>query len=255
MEVGVNELVLLRCYWVFGVSLVLFFVNALVSRLVSELIFLHLRSEGGGSIVDEEVEILVTCSDLKNGLVNDIKRDFVTTEGDFGLGIEDGVVFAAAKESDTCMDVVLFLVRSQNIFENVFLRSQLNHFLKPGKSGVLVDGTLTGLELAVPHAIAARPMTNTCRQQVTYSLLDQNGHMNNTRYMDWLDDLLPSAFHKAHRARELTLCYMNEAREGDTVDLRFELTDGPTLTVDAQRENTGGADRIFSAQVLYDSVL
>ena len=137
----------------------------------------------------------------------------------------------------------------------VLMDEQTRAMVLPGKSGVLVDGTLTGLELAVPHAIAARPMTNTCRQQVTYSLLDQNGHMNNTRYMDWLDDLLPSAFHKAHRAREFTLCYMNEAREGDTVDLRFELTDGPTLTVDAQRENTGGADRIFSAQVLYDSVL
>ena len=125
----------------------------------------------------------------------------------------------------------------------------------PGKSGVTVDGTLTGTELAAPHAIATRPMANTCQKQVTYSLLDQNGHMNNTRYMDWVDDLLPSGFHKNHRVQEFTLCYMNEALEGDQIALQFELTDGQSLTVDAQRPKADGSDRIFSAQVIYDSVL
>ncbi len=137
----------------------------------------------------------------------------------------------------------------------VLMDEQTRAMVLPGKSGVMVDGTLTGLELAVPHAIAARPMASTCRRQVGYSLLDQNGHMNNTRYMDWLDDLLPSAFHRQHRVQEFTLCYLNEAREQDEIDLHFELTDGPTLTVDAQRESPAGKDRIFSAQVLYDSVL
>ena len=98
-------------------------------------------------------------------------------------------------------------------------------------------------------------MENTVKKQVTYSLLDENGHMNNTRYMDWLDDLLPSGFHKAHRVQEFTLCYMNEAMEGDEIDLHFALTDGPVLTVDAQRQTDAGTDRIFSAQAIYDSVL
>lgn len=137
----------------------------------------------------------------------------------------------------------------------VLMDERTRAMVLPGKSGVLVEGTLTGLELAVPHAIAARAMANTCRRQVTYSLLDQNGHMNNTRYMDWLDDLLPGEFHKAHQAQEFTLCYLNEAREGDEVSLQFELTDGPVLTVDAQRESVAGTDRIFSAQVIYGGVL
>jgi len=137
----------------------------------------------------------------------------------------------------------------------VLMDEQTRAMVLPGKSGIMVDGTLTGLELAVPHAIAARPMQKNCRQQVCYSLLDQNGHMNNTRYMDWLDDLLPSAFHKAHQVQEFTLCYMNEAREGDGIDLQYELSDGPVLTVDAQRQTDAGTDRIFSAQVAFDSVL
>ena len=147
--------------------------------------------------------------------------------------------------------VVAYDAQGEELFRSITLWVLMDEntrtMVLPGKSGVLVDGTLTGLELAVPHAIAARPMANTCRKQVTYSLLDQNGHMNNTRYMDWLDDLLPSAFHKAHRVQEFTLCYMNEAREGDAVDLHFELTDGPVLTVDAQRDG----NRIFSAQLQF----
>lgn len=154
--------------------------------------------------------------------------------------------------------VVAYDAAGEELFRSitlwVLMDEQTRAMVLPGKSGVLVDGTLTGLEIAIPHAIAAQPMANTCRKQVTYSLLDQNGHMNNTRYMDWLDDLLPSAFHKTHRAQEFTLCYLNEARENDAVDLHFELTDGPTLTVDAQREGPDGKDRIFSAQVLFDSV-
>ena len=125
----------------------------------------------------------------------------------------------------------------------------------PGRSGITVDGTLTGNELAVPHAIAARPMVNQVTRRVGYTLLDRNGHMNNTRYADWLDDLLPAAFHGAHPAQELTLCYMSEALEGEEIALHYELTDGPTLTVDATRQTGNGSERVFSAQVCYNNIL
>ena len=114
-----------------------------------------------------------------------------------------------------------------------------------------MDGTLTGTELSVPHAIAARPMEKTLFQTVGYTLLDRNGHMNNTRYMDWVDDLLPSGFHETHPVQEFTVCYLNEAREGDCIQIGYELSDGPTLTVNANRSGEAGTDRIFSAQVLF----
>ena len=129
----------------------------------------------------------------------------------------------------------------------VLMDDRTRAMILPGKSGITVDGALTGTELAVPHAIAARPMESSKTCTVGYSLLDRNGHMNNTRYMDWVDDLLLSDFHRAHPVREFTVCYLNEAREGDEVRLGYELTDGPTLTVDATRNG----ERIFSAQILY----
>ena len=131
----------------------------------------------------------------------------------------------------------------------VLMDDRTRTMILPGKSGITVDGTLTGTELSVPHAVAVRPMANSRLCTVGYSLLDRNGHMNNTRYMDWVDDLLQSDFHREHPVQELTVCYMNEAREGDRITLSYELTDGPVLTVDANRENDN--DRIFSAQMIF----
>lgn len=139
----------------------------------------------------------------------------------------------------------LELFRSISLW--VLMDDKTRTMILPGKSGVIVDGTLTGTELTVPRAIAARPMANTKVCTVGYSLLDRNGHMNNTRYMDWMDDLLLSDFHREHPVQEFTVCYMNEAREGEEITLSFELSDGPALTVDATR----GEERVFSAQILY----
>ena len=129
----------------------------------------------------------------------------------------------------------------------VLMDDRTRAMILPGKSGITVDGTLTGTELTVPRAIATRPMGGFKVCNVGYSLLDRNGHMNNTRYMDWVDDLLDSEFHREHPAQEFTVCYLNEAREGDEITLSYELSDGPVLTVDATR----GEERIFSAQILY----
>ena len=129
----------------------------------------------------------------------------------------------------------------------VLMDSQTRGMILPGKSGIVVNGTLTGTELTAPHAIATRSMEHSANRTVGYTLLDRNGHMNNTRYMDWVYDLLPSAFHESHPVQEFTVCYLNEAREGENIALSYELTDGPVLTVDAQRDG----NRIFSVQLQF----
>ena len=52
----------------------------------------------------------------------------------------------------------------------------------PGKSGVTVEGQLTGSELAVPGSLALRTLEHSTTRTVRYSDLDVNGHMNNCRY-------------------------------------------------------------------------
>ena len=136
----------------------------------------------------------------------------------------------------------------------VLMDTQTRAMVLPGKSGIDLTGTLRGNELAAPGSLHPLDAHNRVTRKVGYTELDRNGHMNNTRYMDWIDDLLPAAFHAGHPVKELTLCYLSEAREGDEMDIGWVLTDGCCLQVDGRRQQTDVADkqtRVFSAQVLF----
>ena len=136
----------------------------------------------------------------------------------------------------------------------VLINGESRAMVLPGKSGVDVNGTLKGTELASPRSLAPAAAGHTERRTVTYSCLDRNGHMNNTRYLDWVDDLLPSHFHSSHSAREFLICYLNEAMEGQQIHLNWDLSADGCLQVDAHREASVPGEkstRVFSAQVLF----
>ena len=126
----------------------------------------------------------------------------------------------------------------------------------PGKSGVMVEGTLRGNELAVPGSLAVKGLEQEAQRKVLYSDLDRNGHMNNTRYMEWCGDLLPSAFHQDHTPEEFTVCYHAEALESEVLDIRYQMKEGTLLQVDAWMDNdsdSGNQHRVFTAQIQYQS--
>ncbi len=134
----------------------------------------------------------------------------------------------------------------------VLMDTRTRAMILPGKSGVVVNGTVRGTELAVPNSLIPRTLGSSVLRTVGYSELDRNGHMNNTKYLDWVDDLLPSAYHAVHPVKEITVCYLSEALEGQQLHLDWELSEGPVLTVDAHREKTdvpGEKERVFSAKI------
>ena len=140
----------------------------------------------------------------------------------------------------------------------ILMDAKTRAMVLPGKSGVEVAGLLRGCELQAPSSLIPKEMANVQTRTVRYTDLDINGHMNNCRYPDWVDDLLPSAFHARHEIRELTLCYMSEVRENEEVALHFDLTDGPVLTVEAIRQNADSSamhSRVFSARVEFSDVV
>ena len=122
----------------------------------------------------------------------------------------------------------------------------------PGKSGISVEGTLRGNELASPLGLPAKALENRGSRCVRFTDLDRNRHMNNTKYMDWIWDLLPGEFHGAHTIREFTVCYLNEAREGQELDLSWGFAEDGSLHVDAHRNTDGKDERIFAAKILFD---
>lgn len=122
----------------------------------------------------------------------------------------------------------------------------------PGKSGVPVEGILRGGELDVPRGLPMEVGKNLSCRVVQYSELDRNCHMNNTRYLDWALDLLPGSFHEDHTAREITVCYLSEATEGQALTLDWTLSEDGILTVNGLREETsvsGKQDRIFAVRI------
>ena len=154
--------------------------------------------------------------------------------------------------------VVAYDEAGEEIFRAISLwclmDSQSRSMVLPGKSGVIVEGTLRGNELAVPGSLAIKGLENSGIRQVLFSDLDRNGHMNNTRYMEWCSDLLPAAFHHTHTPTEFTICYHSEALEGEALDLHYEMKEGGLLQVDAWREIEPGSNsrhRVFVAQVQY----
>lgn len=121
----------------------------------------------------------------------------------------------------------------------------------PGKSGISVIGTLRGLELDTPNGLVAKELRSHLSRTVCFTDLDRNGHMNNTRYLDWISDLLPSRFHENHQPREMTVCYLSEAREGQTLDVSWDFLEEGMLQVDAHRKQDGKYERVFSARFLF----
>lgn len=136
----------------------------------------------------------------------------------------------------------------------VLMDRNTRKMIVPGKSGIIVAGTIRGNELPTPNGLIPKPLGTQTRRTVAFTDLDRNGHMNNTKCMDWIADLLPSEFHRTHALRELTVCYLAEAREGDELRLNLEFADDATAQVDATRTQDGENHRIFSAKLYFDKI-
>ncbi|MDR2471365.1 MAG: acyl-ACP thioesterase [Treponema sp.] len=64
-----------------------------------------------------------------------------------------------------------------------------------------------------------RAAANPTPRRALYSDLDFNGHVNNTRYVQWIEDLMaPGALEGAARIR-LDINYLSEVRYGETIGL------------------------------------
>ena len=134
----------------------------------------------------------------------------------------------------------------------VLMDLDTRHMILPGKSGITVVGTLRGNELAVPSGVISRELVQTRDRTVCFTDLDRNGHMNNTRYMDWMDDLFSSDFHAGRSLREMTICYNAEAVEGQRLCLRYGGTPEGCIQVEATRNGEENPVRVFSARLFYD---
>ena len=107
--------------------------------------------------------------------------------------------------------------------------------------------------LSVPVSLSPKDLEGLYSRRVGYTDLDRNGHMNNTRYLEWMDDLLTADFHRENHPKEINICYHAEAREGQTLHLHWQLSDEKELLVDALRQEPEDEKmhHVFAAKVQF----
>lgn len=110
----------------------------------------------------------------------------------------------------------------------------------PEEHGIVIDGEPGPIPRA-PRLAAAEAETSFT---VPYSYADLNGHMNNTRYLDLAEDIMPPEL-RAGRIRRIETEYAAEARPGDLITLKYGST-GNTFSLSGETDR-----RIFRLKTEY----
>lgn len=91
----------------------------------------------------------------------------------------------------------------------------------PERHGINVPPVVTGNEISLPSVPRTQPAESTGTFTVPYSYIDQNGHMNNTRYFDLAEDVIPAELRARPLCRVQTE-YSREAILGTEITLKSE---------------------------------
>lgn len=103
---------------------------------------------------------------------------------------------------------------------------------------------VNGEEIALPGAPKKASSETVSHFTVPYSFLDQNGHMNNTRYLDLAEDLIPASL-EGRKLKTISTRYQNEVRHGDVIDLQWQELGG------IYRVSGGGEKKYFTINLEY----
>ncbi|MBQ7693033.1 MAG: hypothetical protein IJT29_05430 [Oscillospiraceae bacterium] len=115
----------------------------------------------------------------------------------------------------------------------------------PDRHGVVIEGIETGKEIALPSPPRRAQGEAATGFSVPFSYVDLNGHMNNTRYFDLAEDLIPAAAEE-RILREIAIEYANEAKLGEEIRVTLE-ADGGTYYVSGET-----AKKVFRMFLRYE---
>jgi acyl-ACP thioesterase len=153
---------------------------------------------------------------------------------DFKIMDAEGVVIGAATSTWMILDQDTRRPKSVDIVKPV-LHMATNH---------------GGLEGNPPLLMPLKDISGVESRQVRFSEVDQNGHVNNIRYIDWCIDALPSEWHREHRIRSMVINYLSEVRADETL----EISSGPGREQShiIQGTRKGDGKTIFRTRFDYD---
>ena len=97
-------------------------------------------------------------------------------------------------------------------------------FIFPQKEGITVPGEITGNEIPLPSGIRSLPVQQQRHFSVPYSHTDINGHMNNIRYIDECENMIPSIAAERNLT-EISVEYAHEVLLGEEMDISLGAED------------------------------
>lgn len=115
----------------------------------------------------------------------------------------------------------------------------------PDRVGVAVPGAEVPWQTFLPRPPKLPENAETSTFCVPYSYVDLNGHMNNTRYLDLAEDLMPDAL-RSKDVREVLTEYTGEAPCGELLELQLQ-TDAAEVRLSGTAKK-----RLFRLLIRYD---
>lgn len=130
--------------------------------------------------------------------------------------------------------------------------------LLPGKSDVALEGIQFGTEAAAPGSVSPIHAETGAARQVSDQDLDRNGHMNNTRYMDWVWEYLQEAMPGTPAPRAFVANYLAEALPGQMLTISHLKNEDGTISIELTRPRgqvDAKPERIFAGKLEMPGVL
>ena len=90
----------------------------------------------------------------------------------------------------------------------------------PEKYDITIPGEETGDEIPLPKRFAVKNADRSVEITIPPSLVDMNGHLNNARYVDIVQDILPFEWYQKE-IREICVEYVSEVRLGQQLLIRY----------------------------------
>lgn len=88
-----------------------------------------------------------------------------------------------------------------------------------------------------PLLMPLKEITETSVRKVQFSEVDQNGHVNNIRYIDWCIDALPLEWHRNHRIRSMVINYLSELTAEETISISTGPGKGNSVSIQGTKED------------------
>lgn len=100
------------------------------------------------------------------------------------------------------------------------IRQDTRRVVTPEELGISLPEVHVDGELSLPMTVSGPETVKTYEREVTYSDIDLNGHVNNTCYLDWFEDLFPMEYHETHYWKRIQIHFIKEIYPDQKVEMK-----------------------------------